>query len=633
MNIIKCLENNILTLFIDGRIDTNTSVLLRDVHESIDYNSINSLVLDFTNVEYITSAGLRELLVIQKKAKNYIVTITNINSTILEIFEMTGFAEILNYTVNEEEKDVVVSDIEKVDICKMSYKEFLTYKQIHGTKEPIICLDTIHYTWKDIEIGSQIIADDLSKLGVKKGTHVGICGRNSLNWVLTFFAIQKLGAIAMLLNFNLTKEEIIKLSHSADITHLCFGQMNAVLNDEDFFNSISGDSSLINVLYDITNNVDFLNRASEYETIKDKFRQKVESDDIAVMIFTSGSTGSPKAVMLSAQNVLTAAKRTAKDLYLTNKDINCMISPMFHISGLGGGLIGNMYNDTKIILPASIKADVILDIIEKEKCTIFNSVPTMMFAIVNHPKFSNEKVKTLRYSKLSGAPITEAQCKMLQEKMPNNHFVASYGMSEIAPITCTLYNDTLEHITTTVGKPVKNVMLKIINPDNGKECPCDVVGEIVVQAENQMLGYYKLPVDRQAINDEGWILTGDLGKMDNEGYVYFTGRVKELIIRGGENISPNEIASVITEVEGVADAKVFGIPDEFYGEIVGAAIVMKEGYIFDELSISSHIQSSLSKYKWPEYYIEYKKFPLLPNGKVNGILLKKDFIEKVENCK
>lgn len=630
MQIKTTTQANEIFLSISGRIDSTNAQELTEACAQVEFDKIEKLVMDFAEVAYISSAGLRSLLVIRKKAGSGKFFVANVNSSVEDIFVTTGFSAILDYSAAEESLSQdcsVAKDAPAVE--NMSFKAFLAYKQEYGVKTPILQLADRSLTWQDIEVGSQIIAEDLSKLGVKRGSHVAIGGRNSLNWVLTFFAVQKLGAIAMLMNFNLTIDEIIRMSHSADITHLCYGKMNAITDEEQFKTAVTGEESLIDYMYDIGNHIDFFARANEYEATKDKHRGSVESDDVAVMIFTSGSTGNPKAVMLSASNILSSAKVQADDLRLSAADISCMVSPMFHISGLGGGLIGNMIYDTKVLLPSSVKPNIILELLEKEKCSVFNAVPTMMFSIVDHPEFSSEKVKNLRYSKLAGAPITEAQCKILQEKMPANHFVASYGMSEIAPITCTLYEDTVQHIISTVGKPVKNVQLKIVNPANGEECAIGVSGEILVRGTNQMLGYYKLAVDSQAIDSDGWLHTGDLGKFDEDGYVYFTGRAKELIIRAGENISPNEIAAVLTEKDEIADAKVFGIPDDFYGEIVGAALLTKEGCAFDEEAIREHVKTRLAKFKWPEHYVVYEQFPLLSNGKIDGVSLKKDFIKRI----
>ena len=379
MQIKKTMQGKEIILYISGRIDSTNVQELNEVCDQIEFDKIERLVMDFTDVSYISSVVLRSLLVIRKKAGDGKFLVANVNSLVEEIFSTTGFSQILDYTSVEED----------TSWGNMSFKAFLAYKQEHGVKTPILQLEDVSLTWQDIEIGSQIIAEDLSKLGVKRGSHVAIGGRNSLNWVLTFFAVQKLGAIAMLMNFNLTIDEIIRMSHSADITHLCYGKMNAVTDEEQFKAAVTGEDSLINCMYDIGNHIDFFARKNEYESIKDKHRINVEAEDVAVMIFTSGSTGNPKAVMLSAANIITAAKTRAEDLHLSSNDIDCMVSPMFHISGLGGGLIGNMVNDTKIILPSSVKPHIILELLEKEKCTIFNVVPTMMFSIIEHPDFNS----------------------------------------------------------------------------------------------------------------------------------------------------------------------------------------------------------------------------------------------------
>ena len=213
MQIKKTMQGKEIILYISGRIDSTNVQELNEVCDQIEFDKIERLVVDFSDVAYISSVVLRSLLVLRKKAGEGKFLVANVNSMVEEIFSTTGFSQILDYTSVEED----------TSWGNMSFKAFLDYKQEHGVKTPILQLEDVSLTWQDIEIGSQIIAEDLSKLGVKRGSHVAIGGRNSLNWVLTFFAVQKLGAIAMLMNFNLTVDEIIRMSHSADITHLCYG--------------------------------------------------------------------------------------------------------------------------------------------------------------------------------------------------------------------------------------------------------------------------------------------------------------------------------------------------------------------------------------------------------------------------
>ena len=321
-----------------------------------------------------------------------------------------------------------------------------------------------------------------------------------------------------------------------------------------------------------------------------------------------------------------------KNLYLkiTKEDKACLILPLFHIFGLVANLFPNNIADAETIILDNIKTANIIKVISENKCTLFNSVPTMLLSIINNKDFQPEKLSTLRATISAGASISEAQMTMLSELLPNNHFISSYGLSEMAPISISDYDDTKEHLTKTIGKPMKNIQIRIFDNEKQQVCPVGESGEIQVQGYNLMTCYYKAALDDQSIDDEGWLHTGDLGYFDEEGYIHFVGRSKELIIRGGENIVPNEVISAISQEDYIADAKVFGVPDDFWGETVAAAIVMKEGFTFDEEKLRESLKTRLAKYKIPAHFFVYDSFPSLPNGKVDSVNLKKEVIQKAK---
>ena len=532
-----------------------------------------------------------------------------------DIFIETQFNQYFECSLAEEQK---------IDYTKMSFKEILAYKVNTVVDKPIFTYAGKSYNWSDIEKYSQIIANDLSKLGVKKGTHVAICAANSINWVFTFYAIQKLGGIAQLMNYALTVEEIIKYAKAGDITHFCYGEMPLVTNEENFIKAITGNESPIKFVYSIKNSIDFSQRLNEYDNLAGKFENKVVADAPCVMIFTSGSTGVPKGVLLSAFNLITSGVHVGKE------DKACLILPFFHIFGFAGNFLLNSISDAETIILDNIKTANIINVISENKCTIFHSVPTMLLAIINNKEFNPEKLSSLKSTLLAGASVSESQMSMLSELLPNNHFVTSYGLSEMAPISICDYDDTKEHIIKTIGKPVEGLKIRIFDNEKNLLCPVGVSGEIQVQGGNLMTCYYKAAIDDQSIDDEGWLHTGDLGYFDEDNYIHFVGRSKELIIRGGENIVPNEVISAISQEDYIADAKVYGVPDDFWGETVAAAIILKEGFTFDEEKMRESLKTRLAKFKIPAHFLVYDSFPSLANGKVDGVNLKKDVIRKVK---
>jgi fatty-acyl-CoA synthase len=330
---------------------------------------------------------------------------------------------------------------------------------------------------------------------------------------------------------------------------------------------------------------------------------------------------------------MNACYSTTTAIHQNENDSLCLVLPLFHIFGLQCGLISSAVTDSIVVLPRDIKTSTLIDVVSSKKCTILHSVPTLVFAIVNNKDFSSEKMSSLRSTILAGAAASASQIEMLREKFPNNHFGISYGLSEMAPVTITEYEDTIEHITTTVGKPVENIEISIRNIATGENCPAGSEGEILVRGHNLMCYYYKVDLEQQSIDEEGWLHTGDLGYIDNNGYVHFVGRIKELIIRGGENIYPNEIASVISAQEEIADVKVLGAPDDFWGETVEAAIVLKQGVSFNAENFKEKLGTLLAKHKLPDNFFIYEQFPTLANGKIDALTLKKEIAEKVKLIK
>ena len=298
---------------------------------------------------------------------------------------MTGFTDMFDVSLAEKEDDPT----------RLSFKDFLAKKVALHSDEIIISASDDQASWNKLDKMSDLIAEDLLSLGVKKGSHVGICGSNTINWIATFFAIQKLGAMAILVSPLLGANEIQFLSNAGDITHLCYGLCVGLKdNPKEFLSEICNpEKSKIKSLYNTIDKVDIENRevSTLARTAIDSIN--VEADDPSVMIFTSGSTGGvPKGVLLSSYNMLSAAKCGAKTLALASDDIMCLVLPLFHIFGLVASMLVSMIENIRIVLPDKIKAEPIMDIINKEKATILLSVPTLVLMMASSPEFNQEKV-------------------------------------------------------------------------------------------------------------------------------------------------------------------------------------------------------------------------------------------------
>ena len=616
MNIGKKINGNHITLYPNGRITAENTKDLAEVFDSLDYSSL-SLTVDFSAVDYITSAGLRTLLVPMKRLASDHIEFTNVSDTVKLIFDTTGFSSM----VSVSQKGTVASGSQ---FAFMSVKSCLSrLVKEHGGKK-VFYFGEKSYTWNDVDRYSYLIAGILSKSGVGKGTHVGILARNSINWIYAFFAINRLGGIVVLLNATLKPDDVVRYSEIGDITHLCLGDVSSKTSKEEYLAAIECSSCSIEHVLDISSGADF----SSCIMLEEFSEPEVDADDPNLMIFTSGTTGRPKGVISSFRDRLVNSGMVSERMRITPEDIICQYLPLCHIFGYGTGLVVSIMYNIPIHFVGSGDNYSIAETIRNNHCTVFNSVPTKLISMANDASVPAEQLKSLRVSIVSGAAITASQMQLLHSRMPGTHFLCLYGMSEISPISMVEYDDTIEHLTKTVGHPTRNVIVEIRDSETGQKCPPGISGEVLVRSDTSMICYYKLDLSEQALDPDGWIRTGDLGILREDGYLQIVGRAKDIIIRGGENISPNEVASVLTKLEFIEDCRVVGVPDELYGEIVAAAVILKNGCVFDEEAVNSYFLSKLAKFKIPEYYVFYDAFPLLPSGKADMLRIKKEITEK-----
>lgn len=483
-----------------------------------------------------------------------------------------------------------------------------------------------------VEVAAKILAMKYMKAGIKKGTHVGLYGSNDANWIIHFFALQYIGAVTLLINPALKKKELLFLTQIGDITAVCVGNSSSGVSVEDLITAIGTSDTPIQQVFDISEPFSF--DEDEYFVANLATRNLTGFDDPAVIIFSSGSTGMPKGVILSTYNVFTSSQRFDEGMESSEIDRFCLVSPLFHVVGLNGVMGLALVMGAEICIPKDIHIETIVSAIDTNKCTIMFAVPTILLAISGKEGLDFNRLSSLRSIVFGAAPMSEDQIHELMKKLPSCKFSTAYGLSEISPISISPYGDTTEHVSRTVGKPSKDIELKIINTQTGDICKSGESGEILARGSNLMLGYYShndLKIEDQAVDENDWLHTGDIGYLTEDGYLALSGRIKEIIIRGGENIIPNEIAYALCSHENVIDAKVLGIKDDFYGETVAACIRLKDKNAFNEKEMNLYLSDKIAKYKIPSHYEIYDKFPLLSNGKIDAITLKKDLLEKIAN--
>ncbi len=350
------------------------------------------------------------------------------------------------------------------------------------------------------------------------------------------------------------------------------------------------------------------------------------------MQYTSGTTGFPKGVMLSHYNILNNGKGIGDCMKFTENDKLCVVVPFFHCFGLVLATMASLTHATSMV-PVDLYSPVkVMDAISREKCTAFHGVPTMYIAMLDHPDFPKYDFSSLRTGIMAGSPCPVKVMQAVVERMNMKEITITYGQTEASPATTmTTTDDSLELRVNTVGRSMPHVETKIVDPETGRTLGPGEVGEFCSRGYNTMMGYYKMEeATRQVIDKDGWLHSGDLATVDKNGYYKITGRIKDMIIRGGENIYPKEIEEFLYTLPEVQDVQVIGVPSKRYGEEVMACIVPKEGCTLTEEGIKEQVGSHMARHKVPKYVAFLDAFPMTASGKIQKFRLREWAVEEFQ---
>ena len=513
-------------------------------------------------------------------------------------------------------------------------------------------LEGLRYTTAQFRDQCNRVARGLLALGIKKGDHVAIWATNYPQWVQTQFATAKIGAVLVTVNTNYKKYELEYLLKQSDATTLI---MMGGTKDNNYLEHIyavcpqlnsCAPGALSSPKLPVLKNVIFLDEeehAGMYkwsdvlrlaDTLPDSERAAVQASldphDVINMQYTSGTTGFPKGVMLTHYNLVNNGKIIGESMAFAEKDRLCITVPLFHCFGCVLGVMASITNDTTMVFVDHFNPINVLKVLDSEKCTAFHGVPTMFIAIMGHPDFEKYDLSNLRTGIMAGSTCPVEVMKAAADKMNMRHLTSVYGQTESSPgITQSTVDDPLEIRVSTVGRAYPNVEAKVIDPETGQDVPPNTVGEIVTRGYHVMKGYYKMPeATAQVIDADGWLHTGDLGVCDENGYYKITGRLKDMIIRGGENIYPREIEEFLYTHPAVSDVQVVGVPDPKYGEEALACVIKKAGAQVTEEELTAYVRSGLSKHKAPRYVKFIDAFPMTASGKIQKYKLR-DWGEEV----
>ena len=490
------------------------------------------------------------------------------------------------------------------------------------------------YSWREIDEISDFLAVKYLKYGIKKGTHVGIWSVNTPNWVFAYFALVKLGAIAILINTCYKETELEEILKYSDVEYIFYGNGIKDLNYKDILDKINiSNLPKLKNTFPLEKNDDIKwYMRSDYPSdmpVDDckkliQALNQVNAKDTASIMFTSGTTKSQKGVLLSHYNLVNNSLSISRQMGWNEQDKICVAVRLFHCFGITAGILSAVHAGSCIHLIKYYKTCEVLNQIEKYKCTVLNGVPTMFMAIVRNSKLKDHDISSVKSGIIAGSAIHSEEyiniCKILNLK----YLQPSYGQTETSPcITISALNDSIEKKAVSVGKSIDNVEVKIWNCKETKE---GELGEILTRGYHVMKGYYKMPLETdEVIDSTGWLHTGDLGFIDKEGYLYVKGRIKEIIIRGGENISPVEIEYYIKKLPSIKEVKVIGVEAEVLQEEIVACVVPKENCEVSKEEVQAIVSKYLTAYKVPKYVLVFDQLPTTSSGKIK--------LGKLKNCR
>ncbi len=493
----------------------------------------------------------------------------------------------------------------------------------------------------------------LISLGVKAGDHVAVWATNVPEWFITFWATTKIGAVLVTVNTAYKIHEIEYLLKQSDTHTLVMIEYCKDINYKEIISELCPElktlepgkplysknlpflRNVVTVGFSMDGCLTFeqmLSRASLVPQEEVRRRASlVKPDDVCNMQYTSGTTGFPKGVMLTHRNIVNNGKTIGDRMDLSTADRMMIQVPMFHCFGMVLSMTSMMTHGGTLCPIPYFSPKSSLACVNDEKITCFNGVPTMFIAMFNHPDFAKTDFSYMRTGIMAGANCPADLMRRASVEMNMREIISVYGQTEASP-GCTMgeVNEDLDHRVETVGSAFPGVECKIIDPETGKELPDGESGEFIARGFNVMKGYYKMPeATAQAIDKDGWLHSGDICMRTPDGYYKVTGRLKDMIIRGGENLYPREIEEFYLTNPKVRDIQVVGVPDEKYGEECCAWVILHKGETSSESEMKEYGNASIARHKVPKYFMFVDEFPMNAAGKILKYKMREIAVEKL----
>ncbi|MDX1303376.1 AMP-binding protein [Photobacterium sp.] len=533
-------------------------------------------------------------------------------------------------------------------------EHFINIVQQYPEREAVVSLaQNQRLTYKTLSAEIDLLAKGLVGCGFHKGDRIGVWSTDNLEWLLLQMATARLGMVLVNINPAYRKKELAYALQCSEVQGVF---VIPTFRDSDYLSmllelipELKTPSPQLNckafphlravIVFDPDNPQQTVRPAAGFkiwpevlasgrmtsDNDLDSITQSLDRDDPINIQYTSGTTGFPKAVILSHHNILNNAYFSAKAMHFSEQDKLCVPVPFYHCFGMVLANLLCFSVGACIVIPSEhFEPTAVLHAIDSEKCTAVHGVPTMFIAELEHADFDRYDMSSLRTGIMAGAPCPPPLMVRVMEDMHCREILIGYGETEASPLThLTSRDDSLERRTETVGKNLPHQEVKVVSIQSGETVPLGEIGEICFRGYHLMQGYYgNTKGTKEAIDEHGWLHSGDLGTMDDEGYVKITGRIKEMIIRGGENIYPREIEEFLFSHPKIQQVAVFGIPDEYYGEQLVAWIQLHAGETVTEDDIREYCQGQITHFKIPKYIRFVDTFPMTVTGKLQKFRMK-----------
>jgi fatty-acyl-CoA synthase len=505
----------------------------------------------------------------------------------------------------------------------------------HGEREAMVDRTTGR-RWTYNELGADVdrVARGLLTLGIDKGDRVGIWAPNCAEWVLTQYATAEIGAILVNINPAYRTHELAYVLRQSGVRLLVSATSFKTSDYRAMVSEVAGEcQGLERTIFIGTPSWDELVAGSE-ATPASKLEERMASlafDDPINIQYTSGTTGFPKGATLSHHNILNNGYFVGEMIHYTPHDRVCLPVPFYHCFGMVMGNLGSTSHGSCIVIPApGFDPVATLATVDAERCTSLYGVPTMFIAMLDHPSFSTHDLSSLRTGIMAGSPCPVEVMKRVIAEMNMSEVSICYGMTETSPVsTQTRSDDSIDRRVSTVGRVMPHVEIKVIDPDSGRATPRGEPGELCTRGYSVMLGYWDEPdKTAEAIDAARWMHTGDIAVMDDEGYINIVGRIKDMVIRGGENVYPREIEEFLYAHPSIADVQVIGVPDPRFGEELMAWIRLRDdAQPVTADDIREFCSGRLAHYKIPRYVHIVEEFPMTVTGKVRKVEMRESAIE------